>query len=62
MTTKTFRVTSEAQDLPWEGSFEELLETNDELGEFVTQKIDRMPVGDKVTFDFATEFAVERLR
>jgi ABC-type polysaccharide/polyol phosphate transport system ATPase subunit len=60
--TKTFRVTSEAQSEPWEGSVEELLEDNAELGTFVTKKIERMSVGETVRLRYETEFTVERLR
>ena len=62
MDSKTFRVTSSAQDLPWEGSYEELLDQNDDLGVFVTKKIERMAVGEKVKLNYETEFTVERLR
>lgn len=60
--TKTFRVTSDAQSEPWEGSVEELLQDNTELGTFVTMKIERMGVGETVRLRYETEFTVERLR
>jgi hypothetical protein len=62
MSEKTFRITSNAQDLPWEGSFDELVQSNDDLGVFVTKKIERMVVGEKVKLRYDSEFTVERLR
>lgn len=62
MSSKIFRITSSAQDRPWEGSYEELVQSNDDLGVFVLKKIERLTVGEKVKLNYETEFTVERLR
>lgn len=61
MTEKTYRVTSNAQNEPWEGSIEELLENND-VGTFVTERLRRLSIGERVHLQFPTPFTVERLR
>lgn len=45
---KTFRITSDATEQPWEGDLEELLEQNPELPEFVVRRLDTLPVGEVI--------------
>jgi len=59
MTERTYRVTG--GDETWEGSLDDLLSGNDDLPELVRRRIETLPVGDAVRFDFDTPCVVERI-
>ena len=54
------RITSPALDEPWEGTLEQLLETDPELPELVRRRIETLEVGETIRPSFLSTFDVTR--
>jgi hypothetical protein len=55
------RIIGDAAPDAWEGSLEELLETNLELPEHTRMRIERLRLEEEIRLDFQDQFSIRRI-